>query len=88
MTTKEALDELVAMDRQIIHGPTIFADIANVIRKQETVRKAALEALASWLNAEGLCDSLDDLFLCHRILTTGELDGVGKGVTKNMSKSL
>lgn len=89
MTMQEALEELEAMHRQIIHGPTIFRDIADVIRKQEEVRIAALRAIGTWLNDQHRedLDNDDESLLCHRILATREPDGVHKGPILNIAKS-
>lgn len=45
MNTQEAIDELRAMDSQIIHGSRVFRDIAEIVEWQRNQRHQLLSAV-------------------------------------------
>lgn len=82
MTAEDSIKKLESLDRKIPFSGTPFLQIAGIIRKQEAVRLAALKAVGRWLN-EGVGEPSDDPYLAHRILATGEPDGILKGGSIN-----
>lgn len=74
MTTKEAINNLDDMQRQIIHGSRIFADIADVIRNLESVRLEALKEIGTHLELEE--HPAETLLHAHRILANSDPKGV------------
>lgn len=52
MTPSEAIQELDAMQRQIIHGSRIFGDIADVIRALQLKLAKANETIAALNESE------------------------------------
>lgn len=62
----------------------IMAQLAEVIRKQESVRLAALKAVGSAIDRMALqLPPDDDAFLAHRILANGEPDSTFNGEVIN-----
>lgn len=85
MTTKEAIEKLDDMQRQIIHGSRTFGDIADVIRNLEAVRLAALKESAKAISAaEKELTDIESMCAAHRILANNNPDGQFLGASENL----
>ena len=72
MTPEEAIDKLDRMQAQVTHGSRVFAEIADVIRNAEEVRKVALLEVAVTLDQ---LPNHSQLLFAHRVLATNRPDG-------------
>ena len=84
MTTEEAIERLDVMQRQILHGSRMFADIADVIRNSEKVRVAArrqVKIAIEQCTRERIPEQA--LQLAHRILANNRPDGEFAGMVEN-----
>lgn len=75
MTTEEAIKRLDQMQGQILHGSNTFGEIADVIRRLENVRRAALYQVGIAIDT----DATSVLLTAHRILATGRSEGTLAG---------
>lgn len=73
MTSSEAIQELDAMQRQIIHGSNIFGDIADVIRDLKQVESCAREYYScAEICLTGDADETNDMRM-HAAMAAGAL---------------